>query len=222
MGLSVSITAPLPRLAGRVGSSRADQGGFSLIETLVATSMFLVIMLATLSLFDTSQKTASSDLARSAAVRDASASLQAMDHELRGAYEVVGPLITAKASLSTATSNYLDVYVRNNTGHYRVLYDCTIASPTLAGARACTRYIGLTGAADTVPGGTKGAAIVDHLLNGTSGEPVFTLTYPAGATRPDYASVVIKVPAKSERAVGDPSTIELTDGVYMSALNLAQ
>jgi type II secretory pathway pseudopilin PulG len=216
------IIAHAPALNGRVGSSRGAESGFSLIETLVATSMFLVIMLATLSLFDTSQKTAASNLARSAAVRDASVGLQAMDHELRGSYEVVGPLISAKAALSTATSNYLDVYVRNNTGHYRVLYDCTVASPTLKGARACTRYTGLTGAADTVPGGSKGAVTVDHLLNGTSGEAVFTLTYPAGATRPDYASVVVKVPAKSERAIGDPSTVELTDGVYMASLNLSQ
>lgn len=195
----------------------------TLIETLVATAMFVLVVSATLALFDLSQKTANSHLARSEATAAAATGLQQMDHELRGAYEVLGPTLgSAPTAATTATSNYLDVYVRNNTGHYRVLYDCTIASPTLAGARACTRYIGLTGAADTVPGGTKGAAIVDHLLNGTSGEPVFTLTYPAGATRPDYASVVIKVPAKSERAVGDPSTIELTDGVYMSALNLAQ
>jgi prepilin-type N-terminal cleavage/methylation domain-containing protein len=208
-------------LRGRRSSAFCrEESGFTLIETLVASVMFVIVLTATLALLTLSQRTANSHLSRSDAIAETTAGLQNMDHELRGAYEVVGPTITAGTVSSTKTSNYLDVYVRNNTGTYRVLYDCTLTSPTLTGTRACERFKGLTGAADTIPGGTKGAPVVDHLSNGTVGAPVFTLTYPANETRPDYAVVTVRVPAKGEDATGDKSEIELTDGVYMPNLNL--
>jgi prepilin-type N-terminal cleavage/methylation domain-containing protein len=147
--------------------------------------------------------------------------------------------------------NIADVLARlTSTGQsgtdFEVRYDCTVASTTITSDRACWRYLcsatASTGTSSscTSASGTLLAKklVIDDLVNGattTTTNAVFSFCYPNagttgsacanGATRPTSATVSVEVPASSTlstAAGGDLSTVELTDGLYMTNLDLDQ
>ena len=151
-------------------------------------------------------------------------------------------------SSGVQTCNIVDALVRlNGTGFsgtdFELRYDCTVASTTLTSDRSCWRYLcsaSATTAATSSCLSTSSSLlqkklVIDDLVNGTTTSPVFSFCYPntastgsacaSGATRPTSASVTLDVPASgalSTAAGGDPSTVILTDGLYMNNLDLDQ
>lgn len=126
---------------------------------------------------------------------------------------------------------------------FELRYDCTVASTTITTDRACWRYL-CSASASTAANSTCTATstgllsktlVIDDVINGTTASPVFSFCYPntaatgsacaTGATRATSASVTINVPAAgtlSSKAGGDPTTVVLTSGLYLSGLDLNQ
>ena len=235
------------RLWGRSGSQR----GFTLVEVLVAMAVAVVVMVPLVALLVTVQNRGAGAIARADSVGTASVGLRAMDQELRQAYVIEFPTSTAntgcpESSGGVQTCNQVDVLARlSATGFsgtdFEVRYDCSVASTTIAGDRACWRYLCSASAATgsgstcTTSSGTllSSRLVIDTLTNGTSASPVFSLCYPSasgsacatGAARATSATVTIQTPSTGTQATargGDPSTIVLTDSLYFPDLDFAQ
>jgi len=242
---------PLRRLFARL----AGQSGFSLIEMLVTSAMALAVLTPTAALVVSAQRDSASIVTKAETVQLAQTGLREMVQQLDQAYEVSYPTSTNSGGCGTETAgvqacNIVDVLVRlTSTGQsgtdFEVRYDCTVASTTVTGDRACWRYMcSATASTGTGTGSsclststtllTK-KLVIDDLVNGTTANSVFSFCYPNagttgsactnGATRPTSATVTIEVPASSTlstAAGGDRSTVELTDGLYMTNLDLDQ
>ena len=154
---------------------------------------------------------------------------------------------TIGAAAGVQTCNVIDVLARLTSPGYsgsdfEVRYDCSVASTTISGDQACWRYL-CSASASTSATATCTASsttllssrlVIDDLVNGTASDPVFSLCYPAvstttacttGATRPTSATVTLKLPATGSQATnrgGDPSVVDLTDGVYFPDLDFGQ
>ncbi len=128
---------------------------------------------------------------------------------------------------------------------YEIRFDCTVASTTITSDRACWEYkcsaTYATGSGSNCTPASSGyiskSLVIDQLTNATSSTAgaVFSFCYPtsgttglcatppAGASRPSSATVTIDVPAAGTLAVntqhGDPTTVQLTDTVYMQNLD---
>ena len=147
-------TKRAPRACGR-RRSFAHDAGFTLVEILIAASLFSVVALATLALFDFANRRANIEIGRDTAVSETSAGLNQMLGEIRNAYQINGP--------ATETSDWIDFLIRPSaTTNYRVIYNCNVSDPKNSGYNACFRYrvsyspsAGLTTAAGTVPSGAE-------------------------------------------------------------------
>jgi len=161
-----------------------------------------------------------------------------------------GGTTTCTASSGVEPCNVVDFLARlTGTGFsyadYEVRFDCTASSTTVSGDRTCWRYLCAASATtgSTAPSTCTSSSsnlltdgpVIDDLTNATSTSPVFSFCYPntgttgssctAGAAQPTSATVTIDVPSSGQLKSaqnGDPSTIQLTDGVYMPNLNFGQ
>ena len=246
------------RAPGVARLRRAGEHGFTLVELLVAMSVVAVLLTPTVLLINTAQNHAAGDISRSDTVQYATVGLREMDQELRQAYAIQYPTSTNNASPScpegttgaaagVQTCNVIDVLARLTSpgfsgSDFEVRYDCSVASTTISGDQACWRYLcsasASTGAtAACTPSSTtllSSTLVIDDLVNGTAGDPVFSLCYPAvsttttcttGSPRPTSAMVTIKLPSTGTQATndgGDPAVIDLTDGVYFPDLDFGQ
>ena len=154
---------------------------------------------------------------------------------------------TTGAAAGVQTCNVIDVLARLTSPGYsgsdfEVRYDCSVASTTISGDHACWRYLcsasaSTSATAACTPTSTtllSSRLAIDDLLNGTTSDPVFSLCYPAvsttttcttGSPRPTSATVTIKLPSTGTQATnrgGDPSVIDLTDGLYFPDLDFGQ
>lgn len=210
----------------RAGLRLREQAGFTLTELLVAMALMVVVMLAVLALLDTSSHAIATEQERPHAVLEAQTGLLGMTRELRETYQVVGPLSP------TTSSNYVDALVRVTRAGavqaIRVLYRCDVADPANSAYRRCVRYESsatATQTAGTPPTGVAGTVVVARLANGTAGDPVFSLSYPATnpggsfASRPSVGAAVVKVPLKGESSGSTyRSVLALRDGFNMPNL----
>jgi hypothetical protein len=238
-----------------------DESGFTLIELIVAVTLSIVVLTATLTLFESLQRNSAGVITRAASVQSAQVGLREMDSELQQAYQVEFPTTTSSSLVSTTTAssgsgtvsctaasgvepcNVVDVLVRLSGTPYEVRYDCSVASATVSGARACWRYTCpatvSTGSAQSCTATTANVVkqlLIDNVTDGTSSSPVFSFCYPGTGTtqcsssttiyRPTSASVVIDTPAAGTLATAntgaDRSTVQLTDEVYMANLGFGQ
>jgi len=228
----------------------APDGGFTLVEMLVATLLALLVLGGTTLMLIRGQVDASSAIARANAVATANAGVRTMDQDLRQAYEVEYPTSTSHGTAGCTTvsagiqqCNQLDVLARTGAGtDYEVRYDCTVTSTTVATDRACWRYkcaaSAATGSASSClvsTGGVSPGIVIDDVINGTTTARVFSFCYQSsstsgaacasGATRPTSATVTVLVPAAgtlSTASSGDPATVLLQNGIFMPNLNNGQ
>jgi prepilin-type N-terminal cleavage/methylation domain-containing protein len=167
------------------------QAGFSLIELIVVMTMLTVAMGAILSVVERTTRLSREDQERAQAIRSAQVELDGVVREARQAFKV-----------NASTGNKLDVSLYRAGTTRRVVFDCTVAHPTLAATRRCTRQ-------EVLPDGSLTAArvAIDRVRNAT----VFTYTPAAGTT--ESVAVTVEVPASGERtAPGFKSLIRLNDG----------
>jgi hypothetical protein len=205
--------------------AQTGESGFTLVELLVAAALSIVVLAATLTLFETLQRNSAGVLTRAATVQAAQAGLREMDSELRQAYQIEFPTssvtsivpatgsgnsTTCTASAGVEPCNVVDVLVRLSGTDYEMRFDCTIASPTIPADRSCWRYIcSASASTSTNQACASGQSnfirrnlLIDDITNATSTAPVFSFCYPgtstqcaAGGTRPTSASVTIDTPA---------------------------
>jgi prepilin-type N-terminal cleavage/methylation domain-containing protein len=240
------------RLLRNLGHRLADQRGFTIIEVLIASMLALVILGATLNLFDQSAANESSVITKSDTVQVVTAETNSMAQDLRQAYEINYPVSTTTTNGCTPTAgvqpcNIIDVLSRlpvsgGGYSDYEIHYDCTISSTTISADRACWRYLCSANAATTSTSSCTPSSStylseqeeIDDVSNGTTAAPVFSFCYPttttgsacgSGAARPTSVTITIDTPAAgtlTSSQKGDPATIKLTDGVYMANLDYNQ
>ena len=223
--------------------------GFTVVETIVTVALALVVLVPVSFVLTDMQQASTGTIQRADAVQLAEVGLRSMDQQLRGAYQVEFPTSSSGCSSpwcssiasGVQTANVVDVLTRVKGTDYEIRYDCTVASKTITTDRACWQYkcsaSASTGSGSsctsTTSGVTKGL-VIDQLTNGTNASPVFSFCYQnltttgnacaSGATRPSSATVTIDVPAAGTLSTshqnGDPTTVQLTDNVYMTNLDL--
>ena len=119
----------------RLRTRLAAEGGWSLIELLVAMAIFTFVMGAALSLFEVAVKSAPKDQERAVAVREAQTGLSGMTREVRNAYDIVEfPMTGANAY------NVIDFLVTRQGVNKRVRYECGVTDNDVTPAlKKCER-----------------------------------------------------------------------------------
>lgn len=195
-----------------------------MLELLIASALALVILTATFSMFLSSQKDATSLIAKADAAQSTNLGLYEMDEDLRQAYEIEFPVASSTVASGCPETagvqpcNIIDVLARlpvsgGGYSDYEVRYDCTVTSTTIPTDRACWRYqcpasatTPLTSTCLATTSGVIAKMVIDDVSNGTAANPVFSFCYPATATtgaacgtstatRPTSGVVTIKTPA---------------------------
>jgi hypothetical protein len=149
----------------------------------------IVVLSAVLGLLDVSSRVGAKDAERILVIGEAQTGLYRMARQLREGTPPAG------TSLPATPANQLDLIVKGK----RVRYDCSVTSATGAPYRSCLRYSSTN---LTSPPTTGGVLVVDRLMNGTTGRPVFT---PNSATAPTGYAARIEVPSRGERKDGSSS-----------------
>lgn len=157
-----------PWTAKRAEQSLNDEAGFSLIELLVAMTIFMVVLGTTLTVLDSAARGVRKDEVRTDAATDAQQGLARMVRELRDTREVY-----------EMTGSVMDVRVRRQGSDVRVRFDCDVpftpddpANPYDQNYRRCVRT---TMAADPTwlvppppPPLSTGQVVLDRICPGTS------------------------------------------------------
>jgi type II secretory pathway pseudopilin PulG len=226
-----------PRARRRVAALR-DEAGYTLIELLIAMSMFMVVLAAVMALWDTASNAGYNEGERNTALAEETTGLDRMVRDLRQAYHINGPAAGQK-------SDWIDILERTTLGaaaqhDYRVIYDCSKTDPSNSAFHACYRYQSLWGPGMTLTAGVPPAAgvtstiVVPRLLNGmacsgaVSTDCIFTnLTNPQGSTYgPTYATLTIRTASRGERQPFKSSNynhdVVLSESVYMRQLDFGR
>jgi prepilin-type N-terminal cleavage/methylation domain-containing protein len=169
-----------------------DERGFSLIELLVAMTVLTTVMVATLSVLDSSSRMARSDTDRASAIQDAQVGLDRMVRELRHTRLV-----------NTASPQVLDVTLLQRGISRRVVIDCSVADPATTGQRRCTR---------SADGGTP-QVLVDRVRDIGTDSRAFTYSPATGA--PKHVTVRLGVATDDGRISGHSRSLVLTDGTAL-------
>lgn len=193
----------------------ASESGFTLIEVLVVAAILAAVLTATLAPFEFEQKQTTKNVEYTRSVSDASTGLQNMMRELRQAYRV-----------NSTTPNSVDFNAVINSSDLEIYYACDEPYPNNGNAhwkeyRRCLRVSATTGSA--LPPISKGAIVIDRLVNGTSSAPVFTFKDSSGAintTHPSYVEATIRVPSRGSLNNGLNHNIELSNGTAIPNLLL--
>jgi prepilin-type N-terminal cleavage/methylation domain-containing protein len=170
----------------------ACQRGFTLIETMLVAATLSIIIVAILSLSDTSQKLVPRDQERAFVIREAQVGLHKMTRELRQASQVI-----------STSPRSMEVTVRGQ----QVRYTCEAPHPTKSAWRRCVR----TAMSGSTPGAQS--VVVDRVLNGTG--TVFSYTTDEQTGQITYVAVKLEVPASGDLKQGHPHRVALDDGFYM-------
>jgi Tfp pilus assembly protein PilX len=224
----------------------AADAGFTLVETILAAALAALVIWPVATVLTNTQQASTGTIQRADAIQAAETGLRSMDQQLRNAYEIEFPTSTNSSGCSSIsngvqTCNVVDVLTRSVNSSDRatdseIRFDCTVASGSY---RSCMEY--KCAAAYNTPStssctssnATSKSLVIDEVSNGTSTSPVFSFCYAntattgnacaTGATRPSSATVTIDVPAAGTLSThtqnGDPSTIQLTDTIYMQNLD---
>jgi len=179
---------------------RTEDRGFTLLEMLASTTIFVFVIGGVLGLLDATAHQAPKDQERAHAIREAQVGVHRMVRELRQTTRVL-----------SASANAIEVEVRDSyeaggaTKHVR--YSCGEENPS-----ECARYevpVGqpISGASPT----TVIARVLNSDQPAASTRTVFA--YPDGTlASPLAVNVRIEVPAKGERSKGHPHSVILEDG----------
>jgi prepilin-type N-terminal cleavage/methylation domain-containing protein len=171
-------------------TSRAREDGFSLIELIVVMTILTVALGAILTVVERTTRISNEDRERAHAIRSAQVELDRVVREARQAFRV-----------NPSTGNRLDVTLTRGGTTRRVVYDCSVAHPTMAATKRCTRQ-------EVLADGSLTAAqvAIDRVRNAT----VFAYTPATGTT--EHVAVTIEVPASGDLKRGRNHLIRLNDG----------
>jgi hypothetical protein len=188
----------------RRGRGIGEEGGFALVELLVATALLAGILIALLNVLDTAARAVPRDVEWTHAVREGRVGVARMVRELRQADAIHG-----------TTPNQLDFEITRGGQARRVMYACDVAEPG-TDRRRCTRVEAASGAA--LPDPASGAPVVLRLLNGTPEDPVFT--YGPNEVAPRYVTAQVRIPSTGERRPGASGAaaghdVVLSDGAFL-------
>jgi prepilin-type N-terminal cleavage/methylation domain-containing protein len=179
---------------------RGGERGFSLVESLVVSTLSLVVLGATLAPMVTTQRAEVRAALWQDQVQLGAAQEAHMIREVRAAYSIVG-----------TTPNSIDFLISVAGTRVQVAYECDLAEASPSTYRRCVRVQAAVGGA--LPAFSTGTTIVTHVLNGTPVDPVFTFT-PTGFN-PTYVKVHLEFPSGSGSAYGLAHPIVLDDGAYL-------
>lgn len=197
------------------------RAGFTLIEALVALSMFIVVLLAVFATADFGSKSANNEAERDEALGEVTTGVARIDSELRRAYKVNKPR-------GTSESGYMDILARLPvTGAVRVFINCEY-KPAGSTYDECVRYqqaASATYTAGEAPSGVTAQVLVPRVLNETKSEgsdKVFRgLSTPSGSgEEPTYGEIVIHTPSKGGLSTSYYThQVEIRDAFYMRDLD---
>src|SRR3954469_123151 len=197
--------------------------GFSLMELLMAMTLFLVVLGAAGAVLGPAQRSANDDIENSTSQAEAQASLDRMVRDLRQGTDVI-----------TANPNQMTVLVNGS----QISYKCDSQDLKWTTFQACYKLTAAAGA--TLPAPTAANVVFSRLLNGTTADPVFAYTLPTvddsaetgdeasdanntpDALSPTYVTVSVKTPAKGEKTVGGRTrTITFNSGFALRNIRYA-
>jgi prepilin-type N-terminal cleavage/methylation domain-containing protein len=182
---------------------RAEEG-FTLPELLVVLALLPVVLVALLGALDTSAQIAPRTVNHAAAVGEAGNGLSRAIREIRQAYRVLG-----------TTPNTITFLRLVNGVDTQVTIACDVTSTAVdehgAALRRCVRTSAPVGTA--LPSPTRGTVLVDHLLNGSATDPVFT--YTPTPIAPTFVAMEVRVPSRGEGTGGRSHPITIDDGTLL-------
>ena len=170
------------------------QNGFTLIELMVATSLFAMVLVSILAVSDLGWKLAPKDQERTHVIREAQTGLYQMTRELRQGYEVLD-----------AQPWQMQVRVLVAGTPQDITYRCDERHPTNSSWRRCVRS-----------GDGAERVVIDRLLD----DRVFEYTRRSPGGPITYVQAKASVPAAGDRGDGHPHNVVLDDGFYMRNQNL--
>ena len=109
-------------------TTRAREEGFSLIELIVVMAMLAVAQGSNLTVVERTKRISNEDRERAHAIRSVQVELDGLVREARQAWRV-----------NASTGTRLDVSLYRGGVNRRVIFDCSVAHPTLAATRRCMR-----------------------------------------------------------------------------------
>lgn len=172
-----------------------------MIELLVVLAALGAITFAMMDALTNSARVESRDTEWALSMQAGRAGLARMAAEIRQSY-----------ALNAAAPNSIDFNVTEGSSNERVYYECDIAQSGTT-YRQCVRL--QSNAGSSLPAVSTGVPIVTNLVNGTSGDPVFT--YSPDPLDPNYARVRVVLPASGDlpASQGLTHTIALQDGAFL-------
>jgi hypothetical protein len=181
---------------------------------LVAASLSTIVVGATMSALETSQRTQSRDTEWGLVIQEGRTGLARMIREIRQAY-----------SIRSATENSLDFYASFGGVNYEIYYQCNVAQTGTEYDR-CVRLQAEVGR--SLPALSTGQTIVKYVVNGTAADPKDPIfkEYSPNAIVPDLVTVKLVLPASGTLKLAGAKTlthqIVLTDNAYIRDMNLGK
>jgi prepilin-type N-terminal cleavage/methylation domain-containing protein len=198
-----------------------ERAGFTLVEALIALTMFSVVMLAVFAAADFTSKTASSESERNVAISEATQGVARMVADMRRAYKVNYP------ESPTTESSVMDLDVRvPGSGAKRVFYNC--AYKETSKYNECVRYeSAVGGTAGTAPAGVAAQPIIRRVVNETSADkpdPVFQKLAVAAdvstGKQPTTGEIVLHTVGKGELSTSAyKHQLQINDSFYLPNLD---
>jgi type II secretory pathway pseudopilin PulG len=185
-----------------------ERRGMTLIETLVAMAMSVLVLGGILSMLVLAQQAETRDARYAYAQDRARVQLDDMVSEIRQAWDII-----------SAGPNYVDMDVDLGGSPYQVYYECDIPQSGTP-YNECIRLQLAVGAA--LPSLSGAPVAISDLENGTSTNPVFS--WGPSPIAPYYMTATIDVPADAGTTTADglglDHTIVISDGALMRNENV--
>lgn len=198
-----------------VGRRLREQRGFTLVETLVASTLSLVVVGSAMSALDIAQHTQSRDTEWALVIQEGRTGLARMMREIRQAY-----------SIRSTSETSLDFYATFNGVDYEIEYACNVKEPDHPSYYECVRVSAEVGKTLPTPSSSTGQAIIKYVLNGTEADekdPIFKEFSP-NEIAPDLVTIKLVLPSAGTLKLAGAKTLQhqviLTNNAYIRDMNL--
>lgn len=188
-------------LTARVRAGALAEGGFTVVEIVVAIAILTIVMGGLMMPLMSSQRTEARSVNYAFAQQEARTGLDSMVSQVRQAYSILD-----------TSGNSIDFDVYLNGVAYRVYYECDVPQPATQ-YHECVRLQAPAGA--SLPPLSSGSVAIKNLVN-TS--PVFSFAPDPAA--PYYMTATIQVPSSDGAAGGLSHSITFSDGALMRNENV--